>query len=379
MNILSIGDVMIVEAMRKLVDKLDGNIKEQDVGNPFFSNPEYKTFPLSKENFKAIEPVESKRRFMFVDGGNQEILGAPNFSIQFNRVYFNIFEAQQRVLWNSMPSRVEFLSATNSRFYEDEIFYDTSIFPLEDKHESLLPDEADLSFNSFDRTVTIGTQRADIQRVASIARKFAEWEYAFHVIEEEMEEDNVLAVDGTLQTGFTNEFKYAQKVHRAAKSKGVIMTGLSKTSHLFTTTGLSLLGAVNKLADDCGIPFDSWYIPVAEVATADHNAVIYVVKLHLISNHVFRFEVSRDQFERLGEEGMDEILGQLAKNSQDVSFPGYPYGLVDADHFARVSNNEIASYQAILLSEISRMGNWPKFLRHIRATDAHSILNMLMR
>ncbi len=369
---------MIVEAMKKLVDKLDSTIKEHDVGNPFFSNPEYKTFPLSKENFEPIKPIESKRKFVFVDGGNQEILGAPNFSIQFNRVYFNIFEINQRILWDSMPSRVEFLSATNSRFYEDEIFYDTSIFPLEDKHRDLLPNEADLSFNSFDRTVTIGTQRADIARVASIARKFAEWEYAFHVVNGEMEKDNVLVLDGTLQTGFTNELKYASKVRRATKSKGVILTGVSKTSHLFTTTGLSLLGAVNKFAEDCDLSFDSWYIRIAEVSTTDHNAVIYVVKLHPMSNHVFRFEVSRDQSKQLGDEGMDEILGQLAKNSQDVSFPGYPYGLVDADHFARVSNDEIESYQAILLSEISKMGNWPKFSRHVSATDAHSILNMLM-
>jgi hypothetical protein len=369
---------MIVEAIRKLVNKLDGNIKEQDVGNPFFSDPAYKTFLLSKENFKPIRPVENKRRFMFVDGGNLEILGAPNFSIQFNRVYFNIFEAQHRVLWNSIPSRIEFLSATHSRFYKGEIFYDTSIFPLEDEHKVLLPKEADLSFNSFDRTVTIGTQRADIERVASIARKFAEWKYAFHVVQKEMKEDNVLVMDGTLQTGFTNELKYASKVYSAAKSKGVIVTGLSKTSHLFTTTGLSLLGAVNKLADDCRIPFDSWYIPVAEVATTDHNAVIFVVKLHRMSKHVFRFEVLRDQFKQLGQDGMNEILGQLAKNSQDVSFPGYPYGLIDADRFARVSNDEVESYQAILLSEISKMGNWPKFLRHISATDAHNILNMLI-
>ncbi|UCE29060.1 MAG: DNA double-strand break repair nuclease NurA [Candidatus Bathyarchaeota archaeon] len=367
---------MIVDAMKKLVNKLDDNIKGRSIGHPFFSHPAYKTFPLSQENFKHVKPVERRRRYMFVDGGNQEILGAPNFSIQFNRIYFNSFESQHRVLGNSMPNRVEFLSATHSRFQEGEIFYDTSIFPLEN-HRDLLPDEADLSFNSFDRTVTIGTQRADIQRVASIARGFAEWDYAFHVVEKEMKEGNVLVMDGTLQTGFTNESKYAHKVYDAAKQKGVVVTGLSKTSHLFTTTGLSLLGAINKLAEDCEI-YESWYIPVAEVATTDHNAAIFVVKLHPLSKHTFRFEILQDQFKQVGEEGMNEILSQLVENSKDVSFPGYPYGLVDADRFARVSNNEVESYRAILLSEISKTGNWPKFLRHVSATDAHTILNMLM-
>ncbi|MHA1289555.1 MAG: hypothetical protein ACTSPB_19385 [Candidatus Thorarchaeota archaeon] len=289
---------MLVEAMKKLIEKLDESIIEHDVGKPFFSDPSYKVFPLSEKNFKEIEPVESDRRLAFVDGGNQEILGAPNFSIQFNRVYFSIFVAQHRVLGNSIPNPVEFLSSTHSIFKNGEIFYDTSIFPLDDKYSDLLPEDSDLSFNSFDRTITMGTQRADIERVGSIARRFAEWEYAFHVIEKELKTGDVLAIDGTLQTGFTNESKYAKKLYDAAVSKGVIITGLSKTSHLFTTTGLSLLGAVHKLADDVNIR-GAWYIPIAKVKTTDHNAFIFIVKLNPMADHVFRFEIHHEQFRQL--------------------------------------------------------------------------------
>jgi len=368
---------MLVDVMRKLVDKLDVSVPEHEVGAPFFSNSSYKAFPISKENFRKIEMVESDRKLAFVDGGNQEILGAPNFSVQFNRVYFCTFAAQQRILNNNLPNRIEFLSLTCSTFRNEEIIYDTMLFPLDDKYLRLLPEESDLSFNSFDRTVTVGTQRADIERVASIARRFAEWKYAFHVIEKELSEGDVLVVDGTLQTAFTNEFKYARKVYDAGKSRGVIITGLSKTSHLFTTTGLSLLGAVRKVADDSNIG-GTWYVPIAEVKTSDHNAFIFVVKLNPLADHVFRFEVYREQFEQLGFDGINEILSQLVKNSEDISFPGYPYGLVDADRFARVSETEAASYQAVLLSEISKKGKWPKFSRHIRSLDAHDILNMLV-
>ena len=112
--------------------------------------------------------------------------------------------------------------------------------------------------------------------------------------------------------------------------------------------------------------------------TTDHNAFIFVVKLSPQADHAFRFEVLREQFQQLGFEGLNEILSQLVKNSQDISFPGYPYGLVDADCFARVTGSEAAGYQAILLSEISKRGLWPKFSRHIRAIDAHAILNTLM-
>ncbi|MBT3409003.1 hypothetical protein HN415_10105, partial [Candidatus Woesearchaeota archaeon] len=35
-----------------------------------------------------------------------------------------------------------------------------------------------------------------------------------------------------------------------------------------------------------------------------------------------------------------KVLGFLAMNSRDLILPGYPYGLIKADKFARVSVNE---------------------------------------
>jgi len=59
-------------------------------------------------------------------------------------------------------------------------------------------------------------------------------------------------------------------------------------------------------------------------------------------------------------------------------FSGLKSTMNNSGNFARVSESEGANYQAILLSEISKKGTWPKFSRHIRAMDAHDILNMLM-
>ena len=368
-----------VEAMGKLIATLDRNIEERDLGKPFFRDPRYsRSFPFSKERFRPITPTDSDRMFVFVDGGNQEILGAPNFSVQMNRVYFSAFKGQKRILDNSLPDRIDFFSAVHSCFRKGKLFYDTSVVPLASEFEDLLPDEADLSFDSFDRTVMVGLQRADVSRIAGIARKFAEWEYAFHLVQKEMEKGDVLVLDGTLQTTYTNEFRYAKKLYQAAKAKNVIVTGLSKTSRLFTTTGLSLLGAVSKFASDHEIPYNAWALPVAEVTSTDHNAFIFVVKLSDMANHIFRFEIYREQYKNMKPEIVNEILSQLAENARDVSFPGYPYGLINADRFARVSGEDAEGYQVLLLSEISKKGRWPKFARHIRATDAHNILNMLM-
>jgi len=365
------------EVAEQIIEKLDREIEERDLGILFSSNPEYHSFPLSKERLERIEDVQLNGKVAYLDGGNQEILGAPNFSVQINRVYYNIFKGQKRLEDNSIPQRIEFFSVTHSFFQRDNIFYGTSIFPVEESFQDFLPHEKDLSFNSFDRTITFGNQRADIARVASIARRFAEWEYAKYVVENTLVQGDILVVDGTLQTAFTNESGYTQSLYKTARIKGVTVTGLSKTSHLFTNTGLSLLGAVAKLAEETGTK-EKFYLKVAEATSSDHNAVIFVVKLHPQAERTFRYEILREQFMKLDEENIKEIFCQLASNSQDIGFPGYPYGLVEADSFARVRNSEVKSYQTLLLSQISKMGKWPKFARHMHAVDAHEFLNMLV-
>lgn len=369
---------MMTEAIKKLVEKLDSEIKEHDLGNPFFSKPEYEAFPLEEKHFKQIERMESTRKLGFVDGGNLEILGAPNFSVQVNRVYYNVFDGKIRVHPKTLPPKVEFFSATFSSFKEGEIYYDTSIFPVKKEFKNYLPEESDLSFSSFDRTVMDGLLRADITRVASIARRFAEWEYAKSVVKSELGRGDVLVMDGTLQTAFTNESKYSSSAYKVAKKKGVIFTGLSKTSHLFTDTGLSLIGAMQKLSEDSKLPYNAWYYPIAEVVRQDHEASIFVVRLHPQAQRVFRYEIYKKQADKLDAKEMNEILARMALNSRDISFPGYPYGLIDADHRARVRVDEAERYRIKLFSEISKKeGRWAKFARHILAADAHNLLNVL--
>jgi len=367
---------MSVEISKKVAELLDEKVAEEDIGQPHFGSADYELLPLTAESFMCVGEIESNRKVTYIDGGNQEILGAPNFSVQMNRLYFNIFKGRNRILPKSLPSRIEFYSATLPDYRHDEIFYDTKIFPLKDEFADLIPDEHHLSFSSSDRTVTVGTQRADVERVASIARRFAEWEFAKHVTESELEEGDIVVHDGALQTGFTNEQRYTERAFDAAVKKRVTFTGLSKTSALFTTTGLSLLGAVQKLAEECKVA-GPWCLPVAKVLNVHHNAFIYVVKLHENARYVFRYEVYGDQARKMSEQSLGEITSVLAENSKDIAFPGYPYGLIDADRFARVSGNEIEKYQVLLLSEISKLGKWKDIARHVSSGDAHSVLDML--
>lgn len=253
---------MSVEAARRLIEHLDARIEEGSSGKVFFSDERYTAFPLLPTNFKQIrEPKPSNHRLVFVDGGNQEVLGAPNFSIQLNRVYFNTFNSATRVQRVRIPSPIEFFSVTYSVFRDGEICYDTSIFPIRTEEASLIPNGADLSFSSTDRSVMVGMQRADIGRVASIARRFAEWQLA-SCVAKELGAGDMIIIDGTLQTSFKNESKYLGTLVKATRERHVLLTGLSKTSALFTDTGLSLLGAVIKIAEESNVQ-GPWYLPIA--------------------------------------------------------------------------------------------------------------------
>lgn len=368
----------LADVLDRVIENLDRYVGEADLGNPFFPGSGYKAYPFSVENFMEIKAIESGRKMAFVDGGNQEVVGAPNFSIQINRVFFNVFQNKKRVLEREMPRRIEFFSVTFSNFRQDEIYYDTSIFPVSEEFEDFLPDTRDLSFSSMDRSVMQGNLRADISLVSSIARRFAEWEFSKHVIENELGEKDIIVMDGTLQTAFTNESKYSKMVYELAKKKDVIVTGLTKTCGLFTTTGLSLLGAARKFANNNNITYPMWYYyPVAEAFTSVHEAVILLVKLNPMTERIFRFEIYRDQVKKLGIDQIDEIVASLSNNSADITFPGYPYGLIDADSNARIRSDEMQRYKYALLSTMSKKGIWNKFVRHIQAKDAHDKLNQI--
>jgi hypothetical protein len=74
---------------------------------------------------------------------------------------------------------------------------------------------------------------------------------------------------------------------------------------------------------------------------------------------------------------VDEIFYQMSKNSRDLAFPGYPYGLIDADNFARISEEEANEYKIMFLSQIAKNDKSNSFTS-IHAIDAHDILNRLV-
>ncbi|MGE5601392.1 MAG: hypothetical protein ACM3TS_00115 [Clostridia bacterium] len=359
---------MIGETIRRLAIELDTKMRDTQIGESCFPYEFYKTYPFDVANFHQIEGTRCGRKISFVDGGNQEILGGANISIQLNRVYFNIFNGRRRMESKRIPQHLEFISVTEATFSDDRPRYRTQILPVKAEFSHYLPVSQDLEFGMKDE----GPH--DISKIASMARRFAEWSISKQVVVEELSEGDILVMDGALWARYSNELKYSKECFSAAQYKNVIFTALAKTSRLITNSGISLLGAIRAMAYDGRVNGTWYYHPIAE----SHNtAEMFVLKLHEVSQRVYRYDIYSEQARKLSKEERMQIFTQILDNSSDLSFPGYPYGLIDADYNARIRGEEVEVYKMILYSEISRRGSWPKFLREIQALDAHDALDFI--
>jgi hypothetical protein len=364
--------------IHKVVERLRERIGELPLGDPIFGDIRYESVKLDPKNFHPIKSVESSRKICYVDGGNVQIIKAPNFIVELTRLYFCIFKSGKRITPHSLPQRIEFFTVCYAKAEKDRIKYETEFIPVRDEWSTFLPDVSDLKFDSFDETIMLGRQRASIDRVSDSARSFEEWNMATFVIEQELDENDILVRDGSLQTFVTNESKYARKAYNMALRKNVIFSGLSKTSSLFTTTGYPLLASISELAESAPLKDESWYYhPIVKITHPDHRAEMFAVKLHPTSRYVFRYEILRDQAQKMSLKEVNSIIGTLSANSCDICFPGYPYGLIKADSLARISSRERDSQQIQFMSASASAGIWKWIEKYVKCIDAHELLNKL--
>ena len=96
-----------------------------------------------------------------------------------------------------------------------------------------------------------------------------------------------------------------------------------------------------------------------------------------VSMHGVRRGLAEEQARRMGTAELGRVFSELAANSRDLSFPGYPYGLVDADELARVRRNEKEALKALFASALAEKGSWERVRSHLSAVDAHDILDQI--
>ncbi len=320
-----------------------------DWGSPYFKRTQYyETVPLSADNLSGFELAGGERVVCSVDGGNNTIFESPSESLHLLRVYFNLFRGKKRVQ-NVEPLSAYLVSKPDGEGVRAEIFPLNSSIPLEERVFVLSADEVNGD---------------GMRNAGHTVRRYLEWLVMKYVCQEYLEEGDILVKDGALQTGVEEERGYAEEVYAGCLDKEVTLVGIAKTSSLMTTTGYPLLAAIRMLADE-GKDGRWYYHPIAENKHPDHKGEMHVVKYHPSSDYVFRTEFYREQkFSR------QDVLGELALQARDPIFLGYPYGLVDADKRARVTDEEVEYLKTV---GMGAMGDSMRY--RINSLNAHDILS----
>jgi len=341
--------------INQIIEQIKANKQSVEEDTPKFSDKNYQPIKISKNNFHSIKETVSGRKIAFIDGGNAELLRVSNFSLHFIRLYYVIYKDNKRF----KSEKKEFYCLVNSFDDKDEIHYKAKLF---DKPDFL--DESDLIFNSFDKTIVNGINRAEISKIGSVARRFAELGFAREVVSK-LDKDDVIVLDGNLQATITNENKYLDNLYGKAEENGVIVSALCKTSSLLTEKGDSVSALLLRLSS---IEEPWYYYPVVNINSSNHKAEMFFVKLNENADYVFRYELYKSL-----NYNIDEILTLLKKNSKDPLFRGYPYGLIEADRFARVSNNEKEQLKLRLMAELGK--EFKGLKEYLNTMDAHDVLD----
>lgn len=371
-------DSSIIRECVKFIEESKKEFIELDT--PFKSDENEECFVIEEDRIFQIFECKDFRKMGFIDGGNAPILNGGDFNISFCRVAGLLMNENQWVHLDKTPLVIEFYTGTVIKSLDNgKMVYLTRFFPRESSHLAYLP-KNDIIFDIKDELLRRNRGfLLDINRLGGIARRFAEWTYATKFVENELNVGNILIRDGSLQTGFTNEMHLARKLFQVGLSKNVYITGLSKTCRLFTQNGDSLMATINSIASR-KYPDNKWYFyPIFRVTLADNQADLYFLKLNNISSYVFRFDIYIEQSKKLNQNEREVIISNLANNSNDLSFIGYPYGLIKADQLARVSTNEINLNKYQTLAEFDEKIYEMYILPRLRSVDAHDIINNIRK
>jgi len=286
---------------------------------------------IDKNKFSKIRIVDSDKSIAFIDGGNIEIISSPSLSLFFNRVYYTIYKKNKRIT----SKRYEFYNLITTNVVNGSVMYNSEVFFLK---ESFVIKK--YSFESDDPLLTVKGKRAKIGLVGDIIRRFSEL-----IVSSQINSDFIV-IDGTLSASYPHEKELLENI----KIKNIF--GLSKTNDLISSSGKSINLLLYPHLKD-----------IAGVFRANENTSF--VKLDINSKHIFRLDYFFDPSE--------EFLSLLSKNSKDPIFLGYPYGLIEADRFARTMNHEKDILKLKFNTALKK--HFPNYDIFITTKDAHNILD----
>jgi len=278
--------------MRMTIDKIKAQIKPTD-------SVRYGERVITDKDLTPFGEFKSLKKIAFIDGGNAPIISSPGLNISFIRVYYTIYHKNRRI----ESDKSEFFCVARSEGKTNS----STIFFLKGFLEESLELEGDSCESIIDQT-----------------RRLAELMTAQYLLKK-LDQGDTIVLDGSLRCSNENEQSEMDRLLSTGKDLEILISSIAKTCSLLTDDGQSLVQA---LRPHSGM----WFMPIA-----DDNVDAFIVKLNKLAYHVFRFEIQKGQSRLVS---LDRLLGFIAANSTDPVFLGYPYGLIDADLFARVRNEE---------------------------------------
>ena len=104
-------------------------------------------------------------------------------------------------------------------------------------------------------------------------------------------------------------------------------------------------------------------------------AYTFIAKLHEKSAYAFRFGILAEQYGAMDKGEVESVMASVAANSRDIAMPGYPYGAIDADRFAKVRMREASMYRNMLNAGLMGRPGGSDIAAQIRSMSAHQVLN----
>tara|TARA_Y100000034_G_scaffold22546_2_gene25998 strand:+ start:5136 stop:6161 length:1026 start_codon:yes stop_codon:yes gene_type:complete len=303
---------------------------------------------LDKENFHKIQNNEFNGQTCFIDGGSSELIKSSDIGLFFIRILGLIYKnnKKQKTIKKEFYALVTLTEDNKKQFYKFEKYnVDGELV------------EGDFLINIFDKTMMFGGKRVEISQVGDLIRTLSEIKLAKDITQE-LHEQDIIVLDGNLEIDKTHKFEYFKELYESAPK--INICALSKTCNIITNKNRSIVPAIFDLKPEQN---EFYYHPLHK---SEQEYDTTFVKLNKNSDYLFRLDFSKQSNIKI-------IMQALKNNSNDFTFPGYPYGLIVADKFARISNKEKEYYLTILKTKSG--DNWNIIKKHINTLNAHDVLD----
>ncbi len=348
-----------------MLEKLEQSIKETTRTEApqlaLLNKNNYQLHEIKRDNWKAI-PAGSESAIAFVDGGNAEVVKTPAAELHRIRtaVIFTYSNKMAKARQKEGYLLARAVVGSNGKVSCEAEFFESSLDKISDGGSAIKIESNELAdaIPENDTSAALGKAAGDIRRLCEIAA--AKW--AAKELGKNKTAEKLVVLDGTLEAFTETERKEILQLIAEAKESNAAVGALAKTCSLLTTSGDSVIAATENIAKESG------YLCLANGKTGKHNAAVAVARLNSNSSHLFRVESAGD---------VKELLSALKSQSNDLAFPGYPYGLIMADRLARISNNESELLKTKITAMAAASSKLKMLISHAKSLDAHGVLDRM--